>query len=113
MLRVWTLIGSVALSSAGQATSFDCTRATSADERAVCANRVLNDRDVTLSDLYNLDRRMIAMGGRGSLIDQQQAWMVERRRRGANRVCLTRAYDRRIAELRAFIDTRVIPRGPF
>ncbi len=111
MLEVWTLIGSVALSSAGQAASFDCTRATSADERAVCANRVLNDRDVTLWDLYNLDHRM--MGGRGSLIDQQQAWMVERRRCGANRVCLTRANDRRIAELRAFIDTRVIPRGPF
>jgi len=66
-----------------------------------------------MSVLYNLDRKVMPMGGRGSLIDQQQAWMIKRRRCGANKSCLTRLYDRRIAQLRGFIDTRVIPQGPF
>lgn len=95
------------------AASFDCAAASSPDERAVCASRALNDRDVTMSLLYGLDRKFLPMGGRGDLIDQQTAWLRERRACGDNHTCLARAYDRRIAVLQKVIDDRVVSRGPF
>jgi uncharacterized protein len=113
VLKYLSAIASIGLATSATAASYDCARATSVDERTICANRGLNDRDVTMSVLYLLSRKMMAMGGRGSLIDQQNMWLTERRRCGSKRTCLTAKYDRRIAELRSFIDTRVIPRGPF
>jgi uncharacterized protein len=95
------------------AASFDCARARQADERAICNDRALNDRDVTMSVLYGLDRRFLAMGGRGLLMDEQAAWLRGRRACGADRACLARSYDHRIAQLRRIIDTRVVTNGPF
>ncbi|MBO9375320.1 DUF1311 domain-containing protein [Sphingomonas histidinilytica] len=102
-----------ALPAAAGAASFDCARARLADERAVCASRALNDRDVRMAVLYGLDLRFVPMGSRDVLRREQAAWLTRRRACGANRVCLARAYDRRIAELQAVIDERVYPHGPF
>ena len=99
--------------SSASAASFDCGKARSDDERAVCASRALNDRDVAVGLLYGLDRKFLAMGGRGALIDQQVAWLRERRACGSDRACLMGVYDRRIGELRAIIDRQVVTRGPF
>lgn len=96
-----------------QAASFDCTRATSADEKTVCANRALNDRDVKMATLYGLDLRFVPMGSRDVLRRDQATWLGKRRACAANMACLARSYDRRIAELQAVIDTRVYPQGPF
>ncbi|MDB5697885.1 MAG: hypothetical protein JWN69_689 [Alphaproteobacteria bacterium] len=95
------------------AASFNCGKPRYADERAICASRALNDRDVTMSLLFDLDRSFLAMGGRGALTDGQAAWLRQRRACGSNRSCLARLYDRRIAELRTVIDKQVIPNGPF
>ncbi|MDB5454652.1 MAG: hypothetical protein JWP92_237, partial [Caulobacter sp.] len=64
---------------AAQAASFDCDKARGPDERAVCADRSLNDKDVKMSVLYDINRHTLAMGGRGALQDAQQAWLRERR----------------------------------
>jgi uncharacterized protein len=101
------------LAAPANAASFDCSAAHSPDERAVCTSRALNDRDVTMSVLYALDRKFLAMGGRGALMDQQHAWLVRRRACGADRSCLLRLYDRRIADLRSIIDRQVVTQGPF
>ncbi|MCZ4342075.1 lysozyme inhibitor LprI family protein [Sphingomonadaceae bacterium G21617-S1] len=101
------------LPAAASAASFDCSRARASDERTVCASRALNDRDVEMSVLYGLDLRFVPMGSRDVIRRDQAAWLKRRARCGANPACLARAYDRRIAELRAVIDTRVYPRGPF
>lgn len=103
----------LALPMAARAASFDCARASHADERAVCADRALNDRDVTMSVLYRLDQRFVPMGSRDVIRRDQAAWLGRRRACGANTACLARTYDRRIAELQAVIDSRVYPRGPF
>ena len=95
------------------AASFDCERASSADEKAVCANRSLNDMDVSMALLFSLDKRFLPMGGRDALIGQQQAWVKTRAACGANVSCLKDVYQRRIDTLRQIIDTRVVTQGPF
>ena len=101
------------LPAAAQAASFDCARAALADERAICASRALNDRDVRMSVLYGLDLRLVPMGSRDVIRREQAQWLRRRQACGAAPACLARAYDRRIAELQAVIDTRVYPHGPF
>jgi uncharacterized protein len=95
------------------AASFDCARAASLDEKAVCADRGLNDRDVRMALLFALDQRFLPMGGRDTLRRDQSAWLRGRRTCNADRLCLRRRYDARIAVLQAVIDERVYPQGPF
>ena len=106
-------LSSLLASSSAWAASFDCERASTADEKAVCANRVLNDMDVSMALLFSLDKRFLPMGGRDALIDQQQAWIKTRAACGANVSCLKDVYQRRIDTLRQIIDTRVVTQGPF
>jgi uncharacterized protein len=105
--------GVTPLASTAQAASFDCARARAPDERAVCGNRVLEDRDVELSVLYGLILKLVPMGSRDAIRREQTQWLAGRGRCGADVPCLRRAYDRRIAALRATIDERVVSNGPF
>ncbi|MBO9711200.1 MAG: hypothetical protein J7521_23635 [Caulobacter sp.] len=94
------------------AASYDCNRAKAADEKAVCAYLPLNDKDVRMSVLYDVNKRTMGMGSRGALMDSQQQWLRDRRKCGANRACLTRAYDRRLDELERSME-RIYHAGPF
>lgn len=96
-----------------RAASFDCTRARAADERAICGNRALEDRDVELATLYGLILRVVPMGSRDAIRDDQTAWLARRGRCGASVVCIRRSYDGRIAELRTIFEQRVVRNGPF
>ncbi|MFJ5254476.1 lysozyme inhibitor LprI family protein [Pseudomonas sp. NPDC088414] len=95
------------------AASFDCAKARTADEKAVCANRTLNDLDVTMGELFSLDKRLLPMGGRDALIGEQQAFLKSRKACGAKGGCLTELYQKRVAALRSIIETRVMTQGPF
>ena len=105
--------GITPVASTAEAASFDCARARSADERAICGNRVLEDRDVELSVLYGLIVKLVPMGSRDAIRREQTQWLSQRGRCGADIPCLRRTYDRRIAALRATIDSRVVSAGPF
>ncbi|CAN5115974.1 hypothetical protein BH10PSE2_BH10PSE2_30650 [soil metagenome] len=96
-----------------QAASFDCARARTADERAVCGNRVLEDKDVELATLYGLIQKLVPMGSRDVIRREQSQWIAARGRCGADVPCIRRSYDRRITALRATIDERVVSNGPF
>lgn len=98
---------------ASHAASFDCDKAKAPDEKAVCANRTLNDLDVSMALLYKLDRRFLPMGGRDALIGQQQTWLKKRSQCAADVTCLTDIYQQRIQVLQQIIDTRVVTQGPF
>ena len=111
-LALTALALTLALPIAAQAASFDCNKARSPDEKAICANTALNDKDVKMSVLYDINKRTLAMGGRGSLMDAQQQWLKDRRTCGANRACLNRAYDRRLGELERSME-RIYRNGPF
>jgi uncharacterized protein len=113
MRHIIAALTALLLAGSANAASFDCARAASADEHAVCNIRALNDRDVKMATLYGLDIRLVPMGSRDAIKRDQAIWLNSRRACRADTACLTRAYDRRIAALQAVIDTRVYPHGPF
>lgn len=94
------------------AASFDCRKARTADEKAICANRDLNDQDVRLDQLYGITRHLVPMGGRGAIMDDQRAWLSARKACGGNQACLARSYDNRIRQLNTVME-RVYSQGPF
>lgn len=94
------------------AASFDCRKARTADEKAICANRDLNDQDVRMDQLYGITRHLVPMGGRGAIMDDQRAWLSARKACGGNQACLARSYDNRIRQLNTVMD-RVYSQGPF
>ena len=96
-----------------KAASFDCTRARAADERAICGNRALEDKDVELATLYGLIVRVVPMGSRDAIRRDQSAWLTQRGRCGGSVACIRRAYDSRIGALRQVFEQRVIRNGPF
>lgn len=111
-LRLLALaLAAAVLASPALGASFDCARARASDERAVCADRALNDADVRVAQLFGIVGHFLAMGARGAEIDAQHAWLAERRRCGANRACLRRLYARREAELNRILE-RAYTLGP-
>lgn len=81
--------------------SFDCQKATTTDEKAICANRTLNDKDVEMATTYRLLTGLFAMGARGAMQDQQRQWLTSRHQCGADVPCLNRRYDERLRQLDA------------
>jgi uncharacterized protein len=102
----------MALGGSAQAASFDCHRARTADEKAICASLPLNDKDVRMALLFDITQRLVPMGSRDALRDSQKVWLAQRRTCGARPSCLNAAYDRRIAALNKVMD-RVYSQGPF
>jgi uncharacterized protein len=100
------------LAGSASAASFNCAKARTSDEKAICAERALNDKDVRMNELYGINKRTLAMGGRGALMDQQQEWLRNRKTCGGNKACLNRAYDRRLADLERSME-RIYQNGPF
>lgn len=94
------------------AASFDCGRARMADEKAVCASRQLSEMDVEMSVRYQMMTGLVAMGARGDMQDEQQAWLKSRKACGANQSCLLGAYRRRIQTLKDEY-ANLASRGPF
>lgn len=81
------------------AASFDCARASAADEKAICGHLALNDKDVEMTTKYQFLKGLFAMGARGALQDSQQAWLKSRRQCAGSVSCLNKAYDKRLREL--------------
>lgn len=95
-------LGCVALPAS--AASFDCTKVRQPDEKAICADRQLSELDVQMATTYRLLRGLFAMGMRGNLGDSQLAWLEQRRACGANKACLKRRYQERLAALQKVYD---------
>ncbi|PVM72940.1 lysozyme inhibitor LprI family protein [Caulobacter radicis] len=111
-LSIAVALVSLGFAGAAHAASFDCAKARRADEKAICADRTLNDKDVRMALLYDINKRTMGMGARGALMDGQQAWLNDRAGCKANRMCLARAYDRRLGELERSME-RIYRAGPF
>ena len=97
---------------AAHAASFDCARARAADERAVCANRTLNDQDVRMALLYQLTQHLVPMGTRDNEKGAQYAFLASRHACGSRVACIADLYRRRIADFQSIMD-RVTSHGPF
>lgn len=91
-----TLRPHIAPASAEPRASFDCTRARTAVERQICApdSAYLRQLDAELAGLY---RRALAADS--AVAGEQQAWLRERDRCGADGNCLDSRYRARIGRL--------------
>ncbi len=89
------------------AQSFDCTRARTPDEKAVCADPLLSVLDEIMTDFYRRLRDYAgrfdnAMGLQAQLVDEARAFLKTRARCGTDRDCLEQAYRARIRQLLAW-----------
>lgn len=97
---------------AGSWGEINCAKAKAADEKAVCSSTVLVQKDAQMSVEFGLMRGFLAMGGRGDLMDEQRDWLKKRETCAADKACLAKLYDERMAGLEKGLE-RVKERGPF
>jgi uncharacterized protein len=82
-----------------EAASFDCdAKELKPDEKVICANRALNDADVRMATTFELLSGLLAMGARGTLQDEQTAWLKKREECKADAACIKAAYDERLKQ---------------
>ena len=94
----------MAVATDAEAASFDCNRAKTSDEKAVCRNPGLSDLDSQMAALwYSYKQFPFLMGMSGVRRDDAQQFLVDRRQCGANAGCLRRVYQARIKALKAGI----------
>jgi uncharacterized protein len=82
------------------AASFDCDgKSLLPDEKLICDTRTLNDADVKMATTFELISGLLAMGSRGTLQDEQTAWLKNRQACGADAACLKTSYEERLKQL--------------
>lgn len=105
----WLAAAALALACAfaapAQAASFDCAKASSPDEVAICADPGLSALDSEMGGLwYAYSRVPMLMGSSGNRRDAAQGFLADRRRCGSDIPCLKGVYTARIEVLRRGID---------
>ncbi len=100
------------ISSSAQAASFDCGKASTRTEKAICANRSLSEMDVKMATQFEIYNHLVVMGSRGAMQDRQLIWLAERNLCNSNRRCLALSYRQRIGEIEQALNA-VYQRGPF
>ena len=63
-------------SGAAQAASFDCGKASSPFEKAVCSDPVLSKTDDALAELYRKDLALLSASGRSALQQSERSWLA-------------------------------------
>jgi uncharacterized protein len=88
-----------AAASSAQAASFDCAKAATAVERAICANPELSSLDEQAADYYRGARdTTVGKSAPACLLADQRAWL-QVRNRCTDDACLKRSYLDRLSEL--------------
>lgn len=90
----------------------DCSRAQTADEKAICAEPTLIQDDARMVTLFKVATSFVGMGTRGEIEDAQVKWLESRHACKDDAACLREAYAKRIGQLQKVIDA-VAARGPF
>jgi uncharacterized protein len=106
------LASTSSLAHAAEYAPLDCHKARSAADRTICDSYVLGQSEARMATLYSVATSLVAMGQRGDIQDAQTAWLRAREACGANKACLTGAYERRIAALQQVI-AGIASRGPY
>jgi uncharacterized protein len=105
--RRLTALAIIALTAAATpvaAASFDCGKAKTADELAICSSSALSDLDMQMATLYGVRMQIpMLMGARGAAQDEQHEWLSQRGACRGNTACLTQIYQQRIGELKQTI----------
>ena len=102
----------VALPRAAWALPIDCSKASTVNERAICADPFLLQTDARLDTLYDISTRLVSPTDRTSLLDSQRAWVKEREHCATDKNCMRAAYARRASVFEAILG-RAQAHGPF
>lgn len=99
-----TLSGLAGYSTAAGAASFDCTKAATPDEIAVCNDPTLSNLDTEMATLYGVRMEIpMLMGARGDAQDEQVDFLSTRGACGSDTTCIQNAYQARIGVLQKTI----------
>ncbi|MER9413478.1 MULTISPECIES: lysozyme inhibitor LprI family protein [unclassified Mesorhizobium] len=90
--------------------SFDCSKAMTATENAVCSDDHLWAKDRAMNAIYRYIRGFNNVNVRKSLLANQREWLQHRNACGGSRACLNRSYDDRF-QLMKDIDVSVPVNG--
>lgn len=93
---------SLLLSSSAQAASYDCTRAETAAEIAVCDHPGLNRLDEEMTASYRSLLNQLPPRQANRLREDQRSWIIARDSCGADTRCLRARYQERIARLNEY-----------
>ncbi|WP_425039323.1 peptidoglycan-binding protein [Primorskyibacter sp. S187A] len=83
--------------------SFDCAKARSQTEFAICGAADLAAFDVALATLYNQKMAMLAPGDQENLRVDQRNWVAQRNQCGGNTTCLNSMMQARLGALAAYV----------
>jgi len=97
-IRGALLVAVVLAATGAQAASFDCKKARSEDEKAICANPELSKLDEDLAAAFKSTLALMSGDAKRIAIfrKDQAAWVKERDRCGGTASCLKNEYARRI-----------------
>jgi len=93
--------GTLPQRSFGSGPSFDCNRAGTATEFAICGNAGLADLDATLARVFGDRAALLDPASLQRLRAEQQAWLASRDSCGGNPACLDAAMRFRLSQLSA------------
>lgn len=101
MLRLVGLIILAAFSplSANAQPSFNCGKAVTPTEIAICSSARLAQLDLALSSLYSAARARLTSQDQQQLLSDQRSWLARRDACQADAVCLAEAMEARLSEL--------------
>ncbi len=94
------LLGILGGSGAAAQASFDCAKAGTSVEHAICASAELSRLDRALAEAYAGARQGAGTAQRDAIRADQRRWLARRDRCGGQPDCLANLMDRRIATLR-------------
>lgn len=94
------------------AASFDCDRSKSVTEKTICEHKGLNDADVKMATTYQILRRLVPMGTRSIIQNEQVKWLELRDQCSSHLECLRNVYQMRQQKLEIHLD-RIYKLGPY
>ena len=109
-LYIFAILGCI--STISHAASFNCDKAQTKTEYAICEHRNLNDADVKMATTYNIVRHLVPMGTRSIIQDQQIKWLKLRDDCRDSVSCLTDVYKMQQQRLDKYM-SRIYQQGPF
>lgn len=83
--------------SASYAASFDCTKATTLVEKAICSDKQLSELDSLLMQSYK--KALANSSDSNTLKSEQRTWLINIRNKCQDSTCLKSAYNNRLAVL--------------
>jgi uncharacterized protein len=100
-MRLKLLVALCCLGGIAHAASFDCSKAATATEKAICADPKVSDLDEYLGRYYQAGRMTMSRDAAACLASNQREWLRSVRNACKDAACLRRVYLSRLAELDA------------